>query len=102
MFAHNVPQMYSHSYHEDSEDFASGTLATAHHPHNNSNYIARVFAYLYIYIYLDNWLPDASNLDTWVFDRVEELFASSHKNRTLNDQVTTHFDARTGTSEGEP
>lgn len=25
MFAHNVPQMYSHSYHEDSEDFASGT-----------------------------------------------------------------------------
>lgn len=53
MFAHNVPQMYSHSYHEDSEDFAS----------------------------------DASNLDTWVFDRVEELFASSHKNRTLNDQL---------------
>jgi hypothetical protein len=25
MFAHNVPQMYAHSYHEDSEDFASGT-----------------------------------------------------------------------------
>jgi len=53
MFANNVPQMYAHSYHSDSEDFASV----------------------------------ASSLDTWVFDRVEELFAKSHKNHTLSSQL---------------
>ena len=65
MFGEHVPHVYMHYYNAEGEDFASGIFVS-----DVSDLVTPVPL-------------DATGLDLWVFQRVEELFAQSATNATL-------------------